>query len=108
MILDFQDSQKLNAKKFDFVKYAYILNHFQKQMSANEINFYFNSIFSCSHSNVHRIGQIMKRYKEIFEIIEADSWQNPFKTYSFSGQIKLHPSTDLLWRQKFERFMRTK
>ena len=50
----------------------------------------------------------MKRYKEIFEIIEAESWANPFKTYSFSGQIKLHPSTDILWKQKFEKFMRTK
>lgn len=108
MILDFRKSQGLQQKKFDYVKYAYILKYFEKEMSANEINFYFSQIFSGVNSNVHRIGQMMKIYKNIFQTHEQESWKTPFKTYSFEGELLLHPSTKKLWENKLSKFVSNK
>ncbi len=101
MILNVKCNQKISSKKFDYVKIAYILNHFKYDMSANQINYWFNLVFSNTYCNGQRISQVVKQYPEYFQIIPSINSSSP-RTYASSIEIILHPTTKRLWRLKFE------
>lgn len=89
----------ISSKKFDYVKIAFILNHFG-DLTANQINFYISKIFKCSWMNSQRVGALMNSRPHIFSY----SWANSVKLYSFYGDIILNKTTQANWNKKIKLF----
>lgn len=101
MTIDVRKSKHISSKKYDYVKICFILDYYAEEMTANQINYYYNAIFSNQWCNTQRISQIAKQYRDIIRTVDPSS--NP-KSYYYIGKIQLHPSTQRLWKIKFDDF----
>ena len=108
IIIDFRHDFNLQAKKYDFVKIAYILSKLQEPTKANTINYYFNQIFPNKYCNALRISQIMRQKKNLFSIygVEAGMTRQT-KNYTFKGKLLLNKTTKLNWDNKSKKFFQT-
>jgi hypothetical protein len=101
MKIEIIKTRNLSAKKWDYVKIAWILENFG-ELTANQINYYFNCLFSNQWSNSQRISQVVRSRSHIFTINENG---HRTKTYEFSGSIELHPTTKFNWKNKTAQFI---
>ncbi len=97
-IINIENRNHLNSKKYDYVKFAFILVHFG-ELSANQINYHYNRLFR-GHCNSTRVGMIMKNHKNLFTIKDTYSDYRQPKVYSFSGKIIIPSSTHRNWTKK--------
>jgi hypothetical protein len=97
-IINENDHNRLNSKKCDYVKYAFILLRYGR-LSANQINFHYNKIFR-SRSTALRVGMILKQYPQYFtKINPGTNCRMPYY-YEFKGRIVIPPSTLIKWKSK--------
>lgn len=97
-IIEIQNSKRLNSKKTDYVKFAFILLKFGT-LSASEINYHYNRIFS-GHCNSTRVGMILRSHKNLFCIQDTYSDYRQPKIYSFNGSLILPSSTLRNWNKR--------
>ena len=102
LIIDFRHDFNLQAKKYDFVKIAWILSHIDDFVSANQINYYFNRIFPQNYCNSLRISQVIRQKKDLFQLGKMSNGMT--NTYRFIGELKLNPTTYNNWKQKSKSF----
>lgn len=97
-IIEIENRNRLNSKKCDYVKFAFILIHFGK-LSANQINYHYNRIFT-GHCNSTRVGMIMRKHHDLFQIEDTYSDYRQAKIYSFHGKIIIPDTTRRTWIRK--------
>ncbi len=104
MIIDFSSSYNLQGKRFDWVKIAYILKELNKPMTANQINYCFNRVFTNTYCNSQRIAQILKSKRKYIGVIQHDENKiRRTRTYYWKGGlIILHKSTNINWKNKIK------
>lgn len=97
-IINENDFNRLNSKKCDYVKYAWILMKYGR-LNANQINYYYNKLFSGT-STALRVGMIIKQHKEFFTVINpGKNCRQPY-IYEFKGRIVIPDSTLIKWKSK--------
>jgi hypothetical protein len=89
----------ISSKKFDFVKIAFVLNHYG-DLTANQINFYISKAFKCPWMNSQRVGALINSRPHIFSYY----WEDSVKVYSFYGDIILNRTTQANWSKKLSSF----
>ena len=106
MIIEVSKNHNLQAKKFDYVRIAYILNHIGEPIPASQINYYFNQIFPQTYSNSRRISMLIRQHPNLFKKINPIKSSDPIE-YSFSGTINLNKTTKLNWKLRSSPYFRT-
>ena len=107
MKIDVSSKHKIQAKKYDYVKIAFILENVSESITANQINYYFNRIFPQTYCNTQRIAQIIKQKKDLFVIIRDYNQTSQSNLYSFRGSLILNKTTQTNWENKSRSFFRT-
>lgn len=107
MKIDVSSKHNVQAKKYDYVKIAFILNNVEGYISANQINYYFNQIFSQTYCNTQRIAQIIRSNPNLFLKSKKRNTNTDSLTYSFNGIIILNKTTQTNWDNKTKLFFRT-
>tara|TARA_X000001036_G_scaffold340044_1_gene319220 strand:- start:498 stop:827 length:330 start_codon:yes stop_codon:yes gene_type:complete len=107
MKIDVSSYHKIQSKKYDFVKIAFILQNVSESITANQINYYFNRIFPQTYCNTQRIAQIIKQKPDIFTIIRDYNSTSQSNLYSFKGSLILNKTTKINWENKSRSFFRT-
>ena len=97
-IINIEDRNRLNSKKTDYVKFAFILINYGK-LTANQINYHYNRIFT-GHCNSTRVGMIMRQHYDLFTIEETYLDYRQPKLYSFNGKLIIPSSTSRNWNKK--------
>lgn len=97
-IINEKDPNRLNSKKSDYVKYAFILMKYG-QLNANQINYYYNKMFRPT-SNALRVGSIIRQYPQYFTIINPNTNVRVSKLYEFRGRVLIPISTLQKWNKK--------
>jgi len=103
MIIDVSSKHNVQSKKYDYVRIAFILSNVGEPIPANQINYYFNHLFSQTYCNTQRIAQIMRQKKHLFTIINTDESM----IYNFEGKLILNKTTQINWNRKGSKFFRT-
>lgn len=105
MIIDYSTNFNLQNKKYDYVKIAYIMSHFEDPITANTVNFYFNKIFPQNYVNTARIARIIRSKSNLFGSIEVEEGKaRQTKLYYFNGSLKLNKTTSINWKNKSKNF----
>jgi len=97
-LIDVRGSNHIQAKKFDFVRIAFILHHFG-ELSCNQINYHYGKIFGSRYMHPNRIAMILHKNKHFESIVIPGKEWKP-KTYLFNGVIKLNEQTMKIWNNK--------
>lgn len=105
MIIDFSKNYNLQNKKYDYVKIAFIMSHFEEPVTANTVNFYFNKIFPQNYVNTARIARIIRGKRSMFQSIEVEEGKaRQTKLYLFNGSLKLNKTTSINWKNRSKNF----
>ncbi len=86
---------KLDQKKNDYVKYAFILKE-KGQLSTDELQFWVKNTFPFIDCSTARISAIVCR-KAIFLTIKTG---NKSKSHSYDGTIPISPRVKAVWLEK--------
>lgn len=86
---------RLDRKKNDFVKYAFILQE-KGDLSIDQLQFYIKNAFPAVDCCRSRIASICGR-KSIFS---TNYHTNKLKTHTFEGQIPIDPRIKEVWRER--------
>lgn len=105
VIIDYSTNYNLQNKKYDYVKIAFIMSHFDDPITANTVNFYFNKIFPQNYVNTARIARIIRSKASLFGSIGVQEGKTrQTKLYYFNGSLKLNKTTQINWRNKAKNF----
>tara|TARA_Y100000033_G_scaffold2497_1_gene2125 strand:- start:2116 stop:2421 length:306 start_codon:yes stop_codon:yes gene_type:complete len=97
--IDVSSNFNLQAKKFDYIRIAFILQNFG-ELTSNQITYYYTNIFPDKYTSCWRITQLLKQRKSMFQITK----QKTPKLYVFQGEIILNKHTKRRWNEKLNKF----
>lgn len=86
---------KLDKKKNDYVKYAFILKH-KGQLSTDELQYFLKNAFPFVDCSRSRIAHIVSR-KDVFTSITIARKQ---KAHTFEGDIPINPRVEAAWLER--------
>ena len=101
MIIDLSSNHHLQGKRFDWVKVAYIISKAGRPITANQINYYFNRMFTNSYCNTQRISQVIRAKPKYFESMNKNDRNIRItRLYNTIAIIKLNQTTHKNWENK--------